>query len=327
MGAIRVLAPGVAVAGLLAVAAQFLSEHYGAPAMLMALLLGIAFHFLAEEGRSVPGIHFAARTVLRLGVALLGARISVEMLVALGPEPILLVMGAVVATILFGWAAGRALGPGWRFGVLTGGAVAICGASAAMAIAAVLPKAERAEEDLVFTVLAVTVLSTLAMIAYPVLVGALDLGPAAAGVFLGGTIHDVAQVVGAGFSVSEEAGETATLVKLFRVAMLAPVVLILSIAMRRAGGDGGPRPPLVPAFVLGFLALATLNSLGAIPGGVGEALSALSRWALLTAIAAMGMKTSLRAMVEMGGRASGVVVAETAFVGTLVLGGILILGL
>ena len=265
MGAVRVLAPGVAVAGLLAVAAQFLSEHYGAPAMLMALLLGIAFHFLAEEGRSVPGIHFAARTVLRLGVALLGARISMEMLIALGPEPILLVMGAVIATILFGWAAGRALGQGWRFGVLTGGAVAICGASAAMAIAAVLPRGERAEGDLVFTVLAVTVLSTLAMIAYPVLVGALGLGPAAAGVFLGGTIHDVAQVVGAGFSVSEETGETATLVKLFRVAMLAPVVLILSVAMRRAGGAGGPRPPLVPAFVLGFLLLATLNSVGAIP--------------------------------------------------------------
>ena len=327
MGALRALAPGVAVAGLLAVAAQFLSEHYGAPAMLMALLLGIAFHFLAEEGRSVPGIHFAARTVLRLGVTLLGARISAEMLVALGPAPILLVMGAVVATILFGWGAGRLMGQGWRFGVLTGGAVAICGASAAMAIAAVLPRDDRAEGDLVFTVLGVTVLSTLAMIAYPVLVGALDLGPAAAGVFLGGTIHDVAQVVGAGFSVSEEAGETATLVKLFRVAMLAPVVLVLSLVMRRAGGDGGPRPPLVPPFVAGFLALATLNSLHLIPAGLGDLLSGLSRWALLTAIAAMGMKTSLRAMVEMGGRASGVVVAETAFVGALVLSGILLLGL
>ena len=327
MGALRALAPGVAVAGLLAVAAQFLSEHYGAPAMLMALLLGIAFHFLAEEGRSVPGIHFAARTVLRLGVTLLGARISAEMLVALGPAPILLVMGAVVATILFGWGAGRLMGQGWRFGVLTGGAVAICGASAAMAIAAVLPRDDRAEGDLVFTVLGVTVLSTLAMIAYPVLVGALDLGPAAAGVFLGGTIHDVAQVVGAGFSVSEEAGETATLVKLFRVAMLAPVVLVLSLVMRRAGGDGGPRPPLVPAFVAGFLVLATLNSLHLIPAGLGDLLSGLSRWALLTAIAAMGMKTSLRAMVEMGGRASGVVVAETAFVGALVLSGILLLGL
>ena len=328
MGALRVLAPGIAVAALLAVAAQFLSEHYGAPAMLMALLLGIAFHFLAEEGRSVPGIHFAARTILRLGVALLGARISVDMLIGLGAAPILLVMGAVVATILFGWGAGRLMGQGWRFGVLTGGAVAICGASAAMAIAAVLPKDDRSEGDLVFTVLAVTVLSTLAMIAYPVLVGTMELGPAAAGVFLGGTIHDVAQVVGAGFSVSEETGETATLVKLFRVAMLAPVVLILSLAMRRGdGAAGGPRPPLVPAFVLGFLALATANSVGIIPAGLGELLSALSRWALLTAIAAMGMKTSLRAMFEMGGRASGVIVAETAFVGALVLTGIVLLGL
>ncbi|MEN0002331.1 MAG: putative sulfate exporter family transporter, partial [Pseudomonadota bacterium] len=80
------LFPGILVAGVIAIAAQFMTEHYGAPAMLMALLLGIAFHFLAEEGRCVPGIEFSAKTILRIGVALLGARVSVELLVGLGPE-------------------------------------------------------------------------------------------------------------------------------------------------------------------------------------------------------------------------------------------------
>ena len=122
---------GFLVAAVVAVAAQFLSDHYGAPAMLMALLLGIAFHFLSEEGACKPGIDFTARTVLRFGVALLGARISVELIVGLGPQLIFVVIAAVILTLLFGLVAARLLGRGWRFGLLTGGSVAICGASAA----------------------------------------------------------------------------------------------------------------------------------------------------------------------------------------------------
>jgi len=187
---------GILVSVVLAVAAQYLSEHYGAPAMLMALLLGIAFHFLSEEGGCVRGIEFTARTVLRIGVALLGARIGFDLLAGLGTELILLIILGVVATIAFGLTGAALLGRGWRFGVLTGASVAICGASAAMAVAAVLPNNENSERNLLFTVLSVTVLSTVAMILYPVLSYHLNLDHQIAGVFLGGTIHDVAQVVG-----------------------------------------------------------------------------------------------------------------------------------
>src|SRR3954463_6663316 len=226
------LVPGFLVSVVVAVAARFLSDHYGAPAMLMALLLGIAFHFLAEEGRCVPGIAVSAKGVLRFGVALLGIRVSVELMASLGFGVICLVAAGVVLTILFGMLGARLLRRGWRFALLTGGAVAICGASAAMAIAAVLPKNEHSERNLIFTVLGVTVLSTIAMIVYPVISSVAGLGPLATGVFLGGTIHDVAQVVGAGFSISDVTGETATLVKLFRVTLLAPVVLSFSLAIR-----------------------------------------------------------------------------------------------
>ena len=109
--------PGFLVSLVLAVAAQFLFEHYGAPSMLMALLLGIAFHFLAEEGRCVRGIEFTAKIVLRFGVALLGARISVELLIGLGPGLIALVVLGVICTILFGLAGARLLGRGWRLRV------------------------------------------------------------------------------------------------------------------------------------------------------------------------------------------------------------------
>jgi uncharacterized integral membrane protein (TIGR00698 family) len=319
------LLPGFSVALVIGIAAQFLSDHYGAPAMLMALLLGIAFHFLAEEGRCVEGINFTARTVLRLGVALLGARISIDLLIGLGAPLIALTIAGVVLTILFGLLGARILGRGWRFALLTGGSVAICGASAAMAIAAVLPKNEHSESNLIFTVLAVTVLSTIAMVVYPLVTTMVGLDSLATGVFLGATIHDVAQVVGAGFSVSEETGETATLVKLIRVTMLAPVVLCFALAIRargEMGETGGTRPPLIPGFVLAFLALAALNSTGFVPAVVSEFLGSLSRWALLIAIAAVGMKTSLRTIFDVGGQAIVLIIAETVFLATIILIGL-----
>lgn len=317
--------PGLAVAGLVAVTAQFLSEHYGAPAMLMAILLGIALHFLSEEDKTRPGIEFAAKGVLRLGVALLGVRISVEMFLGLGAATLALVLGGLLATIAFGLLAARAFGQSRAFGFLTGGAVAICGASAAMAIAAVLPRHETSERDLVFTVVGVTVLSTVAMILYPILAARLGLDAQATGIFFGGTIHDVAQVVGAGFSVSEETGEFATLVKLIRVTALAPVVLVASLLIRAQGVAGTGRPPLVPGFVLAFLALAALNSAHLIPAAGIEAANALSRWALLTAIAAVGMKTSIPGLLKVGGPAISLLCVETLFLAALVLGGVFLI--
>jgi uncharacterized integral membrane protein (TIGR00698 family) len=320
--------PGFLVALVVAVTAQFLSEHYGAPAMLMALLLGIAFHFLAEEGPCVEGIAFTAKTVLRIGVALLGARISVELVIALGWQQLLMVFVAVVLTVLFGLVAARLLGRGWRLGLLTGGSVAICGASAAMAIAAVLPKNEHSERNLIFTVLSVTILSTVAMVAYPAITQMLELDHQQTGVFLGATIHDVAQVVGAGFSVSEETGETATTVKLIRVAMLAPVVLIFGLVIRAAmsrEAETGKHPPLIPFFVVMFLIFAGLNSTGLIPPSIQSGLSDFSRWALLTSIAAVGMKTSLRTLKDVGGQAIILIVAETIFLAGFILYGITLL--
>jgi uncharacterized integral membrane protein (TIGR00698 family) len=321
--------PGFMVCATVGIAAQFLSDHYGAPAMLMALLLGIAFHFLAEEGRCVAGIEFTAKKVLRFGVGLLGVRISVDLLLALGPGLIALLVLAIVCTILFALLGARLLGRGWRLALLTGGSVAICGASAAMAIAAVLPKNQFSERNLIFTILSVTVLSTMAMIAYPLITSSLGLDHRATGVFLGGTIHDVAQVVGAGFSVSEETGETATLIKLIRVTMLAPVVLIFSLAFRNmpsTGADSSKRPPLIPGFVLGFLALAAMNSFGLLPEMVVSAASDISRWALVLGIAAVGMKTALKSIFDVGREAVILIVAETIFLAVFILVGMHYLG-
>lgn len=305
------LAPGLAICLIVAAAARFLSEHYGAPQMLFALLLGMALHFLIEDPRCVPGIDVAARVALRIGVALLGVRITFDQVSGLGLGAVIWIAAGVGATILAGLVAGRFSPPGQRFGLLSGGAVAICGASAAMAIAAVLPRDAKSERDTILVVVTVTALSTLAMVLYPMVVAAFGLSDHAAGLFLGGTIHDVAQVVGAGYSVSPETGDTATIAKLFRVALLMPVVLGIGFAFRQRGGATGAAP--LPLFVLGFAALVVVNSLGLVPGAVATGLSAVSGWCLVTAIAALGIKTSLKALTEVGAAPLLLMLGETVF--------------
>src|SRR5260221_1744404 len=312
--------PGLAVAATVAIAATFLSVHYKASAMLFALLLGMALNFLAEEGRCLPGIQLASTTVLRTGVALLGLRITVAQVEALGWSTILLAAATVALTILAGIAVAKALKLGSALGTLTGGAVAICGASAALAIASILPKHKHAERDASFTVIRVTALSTLAMMLYPILVGALGLDDHAKGIFLGGTIHDVAQVVGAGYSVSQDTGDTATIVKLLRVAMLLPACLAIGLALHVRGSRAAPPAPVLPWFGVVFALFVVVTSMGWIPAPVVEAGSIISRWSLVTAIAAIGMKTSLKSLVDMGLKPVMLVVLETLFLAAMVLG-------
>ncbi len=305
---------GVFAAFIAACAAKFMSETYGIPAMLLALLFGLALHFIHEDERCRPGIEFAAKTILRFGVALLGFRISAQMLAGLGPSTIGWIFCAVVVTILFGLVGARLMSRGWRFGLLTGGAVAICGASAAMAIAAILPNNKNSEANLTFTVIAVTMLSTIAMVLYPVLLGYAGVSDQAAGLFVGATIHDVAQVVGAGYTISDEAGDVATVVKMLRVALLAPVVFAASLIIARyASLQSGTRPPLLPGFVVAFLAIATLNSTTALPPELLSLAEMASKWMLLVAVAAVGMKTSLTQITRVGSDAIVLIVAETIF--------------
>jgi uncharacterized integral membrane protein (TIGR00698 family) len=313
----RAYFPGVLVSLIIAVAATFLSEHYGGPVMLFALLLGMAFYFLSQEGPCVAGIEFASTRVLRVAVGLLGAQISISEIMKLGSTPVFMVIGSVSLTILFGALVARVVGLSRPFGIMTAGAVAICGASAALAISSVLPKGEKHERDTVFTVIGVTALSTIAMIIYPVIIAFFHLDHAAVGVFLGGTIHDVAQVVGAGFSVSDETGNVATFTKLLRVAMLLPVVVTLSFVFHAHNTAKAGRQ--LPGFLVAFALLVAINSLGIIPAPALAAHKSVSRWCLVTAIAALGMKTSLKAMAEVGGRAIALIVAETVFLALLVL--------
>lgn len=318
---VRELAPGMAVSLVVAAAATFLSEHYGAPVLLFALLLGMALNFLSAEGSCKEGIAFTARSVLRIGVALLGMRITLGQIAELGWMPVVLVVTLVVVTIGLSVVVAKAMGFQRLFGMLTGGATAICGASAALALAASLPNHPQKERATLFTVIGVSVLSTLAMITYPMIARFFELTPVEAGVFLGATIHDVAQVVGAGYSMSTETGDVATVVKLMRVAMLLPVIVAAAMITRMQGADGAldKRPPLLPLFAVGFLVLACINSTGWVPAMVQSGVNELSRWCLVIAIAAIGMKTQLKELASVGIKPILLMVGETAFLAALVL--------
>jgi len=314
------LMPGVLTCITLALAASFLSEHYGGPLMLYALLFGMAFNFLSEEGACIAGVEMSARTILRTGVALLGARITIDQVAGLGLAPVLTVIAAVASTIFVGWLFSKALGLSNEAGLLSGGAVAICGASAALALSAVLPKSGESERRTIVVVVGVTTLSTVAMVLYPIVVSALDLDNFSAGIFLGGTIHDVAQVVGAGYMVSEETGDVSTLVKLMRVAMLVPVVFIFSMAYRKSAAQTGvEKAGVLPGFLVVFVIFLLVNSLGVMPAAVVEGLGDLSRWCLVTAIAALGVKTSFRKLAVVGWLPVILMVAETVYLGLFIL--------
>lgn len=320
MNQIKQYLPGIWVAAIVGLAALFLSQHYGAPAMLFALLLGIALSFLYEETKCKAGIEFTACHILRIGVALLGLRIAFGDLAALGWKTALLLVVAIASTIFIGIALARAMGLQKRFGVLTGGAVGICGASAAMAVSAVLPDGKNKDRDTLLTIIGVTSLSTIAMVLYPIIAGMLNLDETSTSIFLGGTIHDVAQVVGAGYSVSEQTGDLATLTKLVRVAFLMPVVLCILLVLRlnmKHAGDA--KPPGIPGFLIAFVILMTVNSVIDIPQAITAGATEISRFALVISIAAIGMKSNLKSLLEVGSKPIILLVTETIWIAGLIL--------
>lgn len=315
------LLPGFVLCIVVAMAATFVSEHYGGPTILYAVLMGMALNYLSLEGRCVAGIHFSAKAVLRFGIGLLGARITIEQLLGLGITPIAIVLVAVPATIGFGILCGKWLKLGRSQSVLAGASVGICGASAALAVASVLPQSRDAEKNLIFTVISVTALSTAAMILYPLLVGYFGFSETESGIFLGATIHDVAQVVGAGYMVSDNVGDVATFSKLLRVAMLVPVVVMISVIVARqrsgAGSKGMSGFPL-PGFLIAFVIVVLLNSSGYLPSSISNAMIELSRWCLVVAMVGLGMKASFKELAEMGWRPMLLMIANTVFLAALV---------
>lgn len=309
--------PGTAAVVLISIASQFLATNYGAPVLVFALLLGMAMNFLYRQEHTKAGVDLCATQVLRAGVAMLGAGIAVSDIAAIGFAGVGVLIGGMFFTIAIGPVLARMLGLKRDMGLLSGGAVAICGVSAALTLSSVMPKNEEQSKFTLLTVIMVTTIGAIAMVTYPIAVQILELTPQQAGYFLGGAIHDVSHVAGAGFALSEAIGVEAMTVKMVRVAMLIPIAWCFLLLFNREGGSGQSLKP--PGFLLLFIALATVNSFGFIPAAWSSALTSLSKLSFLLAIVALGIKTELSGLISHGWRPVALVLLQSVFLGATML--------
>jgi len=318
--------PGIALSALLCVAAMAISQRYSGPAMLFAVLIGLALHSSYESKSLQPGINWCARPLAQFGVALLGFRVDFSDIDAIGFIVPVLVLACLALTIIAGVLFTKALGMSKRFGVLISGAVAICGVSAAIAISSVLPKSPSSDRELSLTVAGVSVISTIAMILYPIISQWVSHTELESGIFIGASIHDVAQVVGAGYSISDGAGDTAVFLKLIRVSALLPVVLAIGYLVGRTSiKDEQKSSFFFPTFLIAYFIIAAANTLHLLPELIVQIGVKMSKVCLVTAIVANGLKTDLKDIALMGRTPLLALVSITVFMAAISLIGIYLL--
>jgi len=308
------LFPGLAICGVAAAAAAWLSEHYGFPIILLGLLVGLSLNFIARDPRTHRGLDFASRTCLRVGIVVLGLQVTFGQIAALGPAPFGALVVVMGITMLAGLAGARIGGQSRYAGLLAGGATAICGASAALALYGVIGKDRLSQAQFALTLVGISLASAFAMSVYPMLASELALSDRQAGFLIGASIHDVAQAIGGGYAFSDEAGASATIVKLARVALLAPVVALVSLSMGASGeAKGQPfwRRLALPWFISAFLATVALNSVISVPEAVSHYALVSSKALLLLAVTATAMRSRMDLLMEMGWRAAVPVVTAT----------------
>lgn len=310
---------GLLLCIIVALSAAWLSDHYGMPIILMGLLLGLTLSFVAKDVSTHPGLDFASSTGLRIGIVLLGTQVTLMQIGALGVVPFLALLVVMACALGAALLAARVAGTSVAAGVLAGGATAICGASAALALYGVIGKDRLSQAQFTLTLVGISLASAAAMSFYPALAGLVGLDDRQAGFLIGASIHDVAQAIGGGYAVSDTAGGYTTIVKLARVALLAPLVVLASLFMGGDGaeGQGGkPRRGMmarlpVPWFVLAFLFLVCIVSFHPLPDAATSAALTASKALLLLAVTATAMRSRLDLIMQMGPWAAAPVFAAT----------------
>ncbi|WP_460272603.1 YeiH family protein [Celeribacter sp. ULVN23_4] len=299
---LRHYAPGLIATGALAALAMLARRWIGVPylsPMVLAMVAGIilrnALGFAPALG---PGVSLSVKKVLRTGIVLMGFQLTLGQLEGIGLHGILIVAAVLTSTFIFTKTMARVLGVDRKLGELIAAGTSVCGASAVIAVNTVT---RGEDEDVAYAIACVTVFGTLSMLIMPVLGGALALAPESYGLWVGATVHEVAQVMGAAFTHGDAAGQAGTIAKLSRVLMLAPLILSLgALAQRREGVSGGRAP--MPWFVFGFIAVVILNSLIDVPQAATHALSHVTAFFLTMALAGMGLETHVAKLRQKGGR-------------------------
>jgi uncharacterized integral membrane protein (TIGR00698 family) len=295
----------------------------GLSAMLVAVVLGALWRNLVPVPAVLePGIGVAAKRVLRWGVVLLGLQLSLPQILDLGPGVLAIVVAAVGITFLATLGLGRLLGVDRDLTVLIAGGFSICGAAA---VAGVQGAVRATQEKVAAAVALVVLFGTLMIPVMPLLVAALHLAAGDAGTAIGGSTHEVAQVVAAaGIAGGGSILAVAVSVKLARVVLMAPVVAGVSLARRRSNTEtsDGKRPPLVPLFVLGFVVMVLVATTGWVPQSALDVVKWIQQFLLATAMFALGLGVHVKSLLKLGLRPLLLGLCATLVIMVVVFGGV-----
>ena len=300
---------GLIIVTLISAISLFLSSYYSTPKLLFAILIGMSVSYLSNKKSFEKGIWLASDPVLKLGVSFLGFRLSLENIAQLGGMSLFFIFILISTTILFGYFFSLILLNNKNFGLLSAGSVAICGASAAIAIFSILPKNKIGTKDLSLVIISVTLLSTIAMITYPIIFDFIGANDNQKGFLIGSTIHDVAQVIGAGYSVSEQTGIVATFVKMIRVSILPFLILFLLFLSRKESENFFS----IPWFLILFFIFCIINNIFSIPDKIITLINNFSNLCILFAISAIGVKTNFSLFAKISYKYFTLIVFETFF--------------
>lgn len=315
------LIPGLMLTA--AIAGLSLLVYYGSSLSLLnplltAVVLGIGLgNVVGVSALYRPGIKFSVKRILRLAVILLGTKLGLSQVLAVGASGLMIVGIGTLSTFCFTCWLGEKLRVNAHLTQLIAAGTSICGASAVVATNAVV---ESSEEDVAYAITLVTGLGTVAMLGYPLMPNLLQLDPSTFGLWCGASIHEVAQVVAASFQIGVTSGEVATIAKLSRVLLLIPVIAVLAYQNARSSAVGGARSVLpIPWFILLFVLMAFCNSLGLIAGPVKSSLLGANQFLLCMAMAAMGLTTRFADLTRIGVKPLYLAGLSWLFLGTLSL--------
>lgn len=313
---VRALLPGISTCLIVSLAALWLAGQYRFPAILAGLLLGLALHFLSELPSITSGLDFVSKHFLRVGIVLLGLQVSLMQIADLGWLAFAGILAIMVAAFGAAMLGARIAGQSRYAGILAGGATAICGISAALALYAVVGRDRLDQARFTLTIVGVTLASATALAVYPAIASFLEMSDSQAGYLIGSAIHDVGQAIGGGYAISDDAGSQATVIKLARVALLAPIVALVALWIGRPSDAPTASRRIwavlaLPWFIIGFLGLVVLNSVASIPAAIAEQGLELSKFLLLLAVTATALRARLSLLLEAGWRPLAPVFAAT----------------
>jgi len=310
--AVGKLIPGFCAALIIAAAAKFLEDLlpiHLIGASVIALFIGMFLNpWLGKQTAFQPGLKFTSKKILKFAIILLGASLSIGVVLHVGKLSLAVMAFTLLTCFGGGYFVGRMLGLNWKLSNLISAGTGICGGSA---IAAIAPVIDAEDRDIAYAMSATFLFDMAMIVLFPIMGHAMGLSDTAYGLWAGTAVNDTSSVVAAGYAFSEAAGDFATMVKLTRTLAIIPTVLIFSVIQARlsrkaaesTGDAEGTRVnilSLFPWFIVGFVSLAILNSLGVIPAAVSAGAKEVSKFLMVAALAAIGLGTSFKEMRKSG---------------------------